>query len=82
LAGGGGPLATVFATNKIDAYFLGNGRLTWKSPDEDWSISAEVKNIFNKYYYTSLYEQFASPGSISGAPGMPRTWALTLKKDF
>jgi len=41
-----------------------------------------VKNIFNKYYYTSLYEQFASPGSISGAPGMPRTWALTLKKDF
>lgn len=80
--GGGGPLSTVYATNKIDAYFLGNGRLTWKSPDDDWSISAEVKNIFNKYYFTSLYEQFASPGSISGAPGMPRTWALTVKRNF
>jgi iron complex outermembrane recepter protein len=79
---GGGPLATVVASNKINSYFLGNGRLTWKSADKDWSISLEVQNILNKYYFTSLYEQFAGPASISGAPGLPRTWAMTLKRSF
>ena len=80
--GGGGSLATVVASNKINGYFLGNGRLTWKNADKDLSVSLEVQNIFDKYYFTSLYEQFASPGSISGAPGLPRTWAVTVKKDF
>ncbi len=79
---GGGSLATVIASNRIDGYFLGNGRLTWKSPEKDWSLGLEVQNIFNKYYFTSLYEQFASPGTISGAPGLPRTWMVTLRRDF
>jgi hypothetical protein len=30
----------------------------------------------------SLYEQYASPKTISGAPGLPRTWSVTLKKTF
>jgi iron complex outermembrane receptor protein len=42
----------------------------------------EVQNLFNKYFFTSLYEQYASPRTVSGAPGLPRTWAVTLKKDF
>jgi iron complex outermembrane receptor protein len=78
----GGPLATLTATNKIDSYFLGNGRVTWKSGEKDWALSLEVQNIFNKYYFTSLYEQYASPGTISGAPGLPRTWAVTVKRNF
>lgn len=80
---GGGALPNVIATNRIDAQFLSNARLTWKQDsDSPWSISLEVQNLFDKYYFTSLYEQFGSPGTISGAPGLPRTWALTLKKDF
>ena len=79
---GGGPLATLIASNRIDGYFVGNSRLTWRSADKDWQLGLEVQNIFNKYYYTSLYEQFASPGTISGAPALPRTWMLTLKRDF
>lgn len=78
-----GPLATYHATNKIDGYFLGNARLTWKQASETpWSVSLEVQNLFGKYYFTSLYEQFASPRTVSGAPGLPRTWAVTVKKDF
>ena len=81
--GGGGPLATVVASNKIKGYFLGNARLSWKQDsDAPWSVALEVNNVFNKYYFSSLYEQFASPGSISGAPGLPRTWAVTVKKEF
>ena len=80
---GGGPLATLIASNRIDGYFLGNARLTWKQDSEaPFSIGLEVQNVFNRYYFTSLYEQFASPGTISGAPGLPRTWAVTIKKEF
>ena len=80
---GGGPLATLIASNRIDGYFVGNARLTWKQEAESpFSVSLEVQNVFNKYYFTSLYEQFASPGTISGAPSLPRTWAVTLKKEF
>ncbi len=78
-----GPLATYHASNKIPGYFLGNARLTWKQDSESpFSVSLEVQNLFNRYYYTSLYEQYASPRTVSGAPGLPRTWAVTLKKDF
>jgi iron complex outermembrane receptor protein len=78
-----GPLPTYYATNRIDGYFLGNARLTWKQQAESpWSVSVEVQNLFNKYFFTSLYEQYASPRTVSGAPGLPRTWAVTLKKDF
>lgn len=80
---GGGPLATLIASNRIDGYFVGNARLTWKqATDAPFSVSLEVQNVFDKYYYTSLYEQFASPGTISGAPSLPRTWAVTVKKEF
>ncbi len=80
---GGGPLATLVASNRIDGYFLGNARLTWKQDSEaPFSVSLEVQNLFNRYYFTSLYEQFGSPGTISGAPGLPRTCAVTIKKSF
>jgi|GEM_PF-2025533 len=53
--------------------------LTWKQDsDSPRSVSLEVQNLFNKYYCTSLYEQFASPGTNSGAPGLPQTLSLTL----
>jgi len=75
-------LGTQIASNKIDGYFLANARLTWKAPDEDWSVALEVQNLTNKYYFTSLYEQYASPRTVSGAPGLPRTWAVTVKRTF
>ena len=78
-----GPLATYHASNKINGYFLGNARLTWKQDaDAPFSVGLEVQNLFNRYYYTSLYEQYASPRTVSGAPGLGRTWAVTVKKDF
>ncbi|MDE2561456.1 MAG: TonB-dependent receptor [Sphingomonadales bacterium] len=83
LDGGGGPLATLVASNRINGYFLGNARLTWRQDtDKPLSVSLEVQNVFNKYYYLSKYSQFNAAGAISAAPGMPRTWAVTLRKDF
>src|SRR5690606_20695880 len=36
--------------NQIGAYTLVNARVTWRNPDEDLEISAELTNVFDKYY--------------------------------
>jgi len=68
---------------RIDAYTLANARLTWRNADEDLEVSAELTNIFDKYYFlthsagSSLDSDF-----ITGQPGRPREWAVTVKKKF
>jgi iron complex outermembrane receptor protein len=79
---GGGALASQIGTNQIDGYFLANGRLTWRSDEGGWTVSGEVRNLTDKYYFTSMTANFLSVGTVSGAPGLPRTWAITVKKDF
>ena len=69
--------------NHIPHAALGNLRLTWRGPGEDnWEASAEVQNLSDELYYTATNDYSASAGTSSFAPGMPRTWALTLKKNF
>lgn len=79
-------LTTLHATNRIDSRFLANASLTWEAPEDDWKVILAVKNLTNKYYFTSMYEQAGGPTSgantISGAPGLPRTWAITVKRSF
>ena len=77
-------------SNRIDGYFLGNGRLSFTSGNKDWQLSLEVKNVFNKYYYLTIVGN-AIPATptfapatqyVTGQPGMPRTFAVTLKRNF
>ncbi|AKH41517.1 iron complex outermembrane receptor protein [Altererythrobacter atlanticus] len=69
--------------NTIDAYTLVNARLTWRNRDEDLEVSAELTNLFDKYYFltrgaaTTLGSTF-----ITGQPGRPREWAVSVKKKF
>ena len=66
-------------SNKINGYFLSNGRLSFRTKDKDWQVSLEVRNIFDKYYYLTIVQ--GTP-YITAQPGMPRTWAVTLKRTF
>ena len=60
-----------------------NARVTWESPDEDWSAALEIKNATNKYYYLSLFDLTgAAAGYVLGQPGQPREFAFTLKRKF
>jgi iron complex outermembrane receptor protein len=68
--------------NRIPSYGTGNLRLTWRGPDEHWEASAEVMNITDKLYYLATNDYSASAGSSSYSPGLPRTWALTVKRKF
>jgi iron complex outermembrane receptor protein len=70
-------------TNLIKGYTIANARLTWANKDGDLQISAEVTNLFNKYYLVTVMD-FVSQGAglVSGQPSKPREWALTVKKSF
>ena len=67
------------ATNQIAGYFLSNGRLSYKTRDTDWQVALEVKNIFDKYTFLTLVQ---NGNYVTGNPVMPRTWAVTLKRNF
>ncbi|MGE5720965.1 MAG: TonB-dependent receptor [Sphingomonadales bacterium] len=75
--------ATNRPSNRISDYTLANARLTWANVDKDLEVSAEVTNLFDKYYYLTLFDlTIAGAGVVSAQPGHPREWAVTVKKKF
>jgi iron complex outermembrane receptor protein len=69
------------ATSRIDSYTIWNGRLTYRSPDSDWIAALEVRNLSDKYYFLTVFDQPAI-GYTAAQPGWPRTWAVTLTRNF
>jgi len=65
----------------VPGRFLANGRVTWAS-DKDWKASFEVQNLFDKYYFQSVSDATTSLGIVSGVPGLPRTWSLSIERKF
>ncbi len=68
--------------SRVDKRFLGNARLTYTTADEDWRVSLEVQNLFDKYYFLSVSDVTKSLGAVTGVPGLPRTWAVTVRRNF
>ena len=69
--------------NLIEGYTLANARLTWRNSDEDLEVALEVKNVFDKYYLLTSFDLIgAGAGFVSGQPGRPREWAVSIKKTF
>ena len=66
--------------NHIPSYGVGNLRLTWRGPEDQWEASAEVMNVTDKLFYLATNDYSASAGSSSFSPGLPRTWAFTVKR--
>ena len=66
----------------IDSRLLVNARLTYRTAAENWQLAFEVKNLTDKLYYTDVFDNRGSTNSIQGTPGMPRTWAVTLRHNF
>lgn len=69
--------------NLIAGYTLANARVTWRNKAENLDISFEVTNVFDKYYLLTSFDLTgAGAGFVSGQPGRPREWAVTVKKTF
>ena len=61
-------------------YSVFNGRLSYTTPDDGWTLALSVTNMFNKFYY---YNKFAQNGfAISGSPSLPREWLVSIRKTF
>jgi iron complex outermembrane receptor protein len=68
--------------NRIPAYGIGNLRLGWRGQDNEWEAAVEVLNVTDRLYYLATNDYSASAGTSSFSPGLPRTWALTVKRSF
>lgn len=66
----------------IPGRFLANGRIYYRSPGDLWELTLQVKNIFNKYYFVTKEDVTTSLGEVLGQPGMPRTWMVSLRRNF
>lgn len=76
-----GSPSALFST--VDSYTMTNVRLTWRNADQDLEASLAVSNLFDRYYFLGKFDlTSAGAGTISGLPGRPREWALTVKKTF
>ena len=66
------------ALSKNDEYDLVNARLTYQSSDEAWRVALELTNATNKLYtLNKLNTAYAS-----SQPGMPRLWAVSVRRRF
>ncbi|MEJ0099768.1 MAG: TonB-dependent receptor [Pseudomonadota bacterium] len=65
----------------VDGRFLANAHVTW-SAENKWKLSLEVQNLLNKYYYQSVSDITTSLGEVTGVPGLPRTYAVSIERKF
>ncbi|MEZ5501888.1 MAG: TonB-dependent receptor [Halioglobus sp.] len=61
------------------SYVIWNAILTYRTPDEHWSVALEGKNLDDKRVLTNTYQ--VGP-FVTGAYNMPRTWAVSLAYQF
>lgn len=65
----------------VKGYALVNVRLGYRVP-ERWNAFAWVRNAFDADYYELLATQSGSTGLVVGQPGDPRTYGVTLSRNF
>jgi iron complex outermembrane receptor protein len=68
--------------SRIPGVFLGNARIWYTTEDEDWEVGLEVQNLFDEYHFMSVSDISRSLGLVTGVPGLPRTWAVSIKKNW
>lgn len=76
-----------FSANNVaynqSPYSTFNGRLTYTNRQYDATLSLNVTNMFNKFYYYN-YFVYTELGysNVNAQPARPRMWSVTLAKKF
>ncbi len=68
--------------SEIDGYFVGGARLAFTDPSDAWTLALRVDNLFDEYYFQSVSDVTTSLGMVTGVPGLPRTWTLSVERRF
>ncbi len=64
------------------AYGLLDGRVTWESPDGNWQAAFVIQNALSKVYYINKFDDLAGFNSVTGQPGRPRSFMVTVRRNF
>ena len=69
---------------KRGSYDESNIRITYHSPDESWSVTAYVENVFDEFYYDAATEEDpdAFLPDIFFGPAKPRTGGVSVSYNF
>jgi iron complex outermembrane receptor protein len=68
--------------NLIEDRTLVNGRIWWDDSDRDWTIAIEVTNLTDEVYYHTKFDQANSVGQVTGQPALPRTYGISIRRNF
>jgi iron complex outermembrane receptor protein len=63
-------------------YSLFNAHVFYSPLTDHWSASLEVKNLANKLYFPNKFNQLDGAGILVGQVGMPRTYLVSLRRNF
>jgi iron complex outermembrane receptor protein len=81
--GGFNTNAVPTAGNRVAGYHLGTARITWQSPDDSWQVSAIGNNVFDKYYFNSVFDLTGlGGGSNYGMVAAPSEYQIQVQKKF
>ncbi len=64
------------------AYGLLDGRLTWNAPDGKWQTALVVQNMTDKVYYVNMFDDTGAFNAVTGQPGWPRTFYVSVRRNF
>jgi len=68
---------------RVGGFTVANFHLSFLNAKHDLETTLEATNIFNHYYYYSKFDLTgAGAGTITGSPGQPFGWAITVRKNF
>jgi len=68
---------------RVGGFTVANARLIWTNPKKDLQTTLEATNVFNHYYYYGKFDLTgAGSGTITGSPGAPFGWAVTVRKNW
>jgi iron complex outermembrane receptor protein len=69
-------------TSRVPGYGFANARVSWRNTDNTWEAALEVNNLTDRRYFIANQDWTASAGSMTMTPALPRTWAVSLKRNF
>jgi len=68
---------------RVGGFTVANASITLANSKKDLEGILQVTNLFNRYYFYSKFDLTgAGSGTITGSPGPPLGWSITVKKRF
>jgi iron complex outermembrane receptor protein len=74
--------ASNYEPGAIPGYGLWNARLSYASPDKNWELALQVNNLSDKRYFVNKFQGYFALGTLVGQPALPRTFLLSLRRNF